>query len=255
MKIVSWNVNGLRAVHRKDALSPVFKLNADIICFQETKSEDHQLPPELQNMDGFHAYFSSSKTRKGYSGVAVYSKVKPDKVVLDLPFEKSEGRVLELHFGDTIFFNIYFPNGGGEPQRLQYKLAFYDEFLEYIEKYRKKGKNIIFCGDVNVAHEEIDIARPKENENHVGFLPEERAWVDELQYSGYVDVWRQLHPHKVQYSWWDMKSGARNRNIGWRIDYFFVGNNLIKKVKSCEILDQIHGSDHCPVVMEIDLKL
>lgn len=255
MKILSWNVNGLRAVHKKGTLDPIFKMSPDIFCFQETKSEKEQLPEELQNVPGYHAYFSSSKTRKGYSGVAVYSKVKADVVKSDFPFEKKEGRVLELHFGKLIFLNVYFPNGGGDPSRLKYKLEFYDAFLEHIERHRKAGKNVIFCGDVNVAHEEIDIARPKENENHVGFLPEERAWVDELIYSGYVDVFRHKHPSKVQYSWWDMKSRARDRNIGWRIDYFFIGANLLPKVKKIDILDNIQGSDHCPVLLDIDIKI
>jgi exodeoxyribonuclease-3 len=255
MNIISWNVNGLRAVHKKGALAWLIKESPDIFCFQETKCEEGQAPEELISLVGYHKYFSSSQTRKGYSGVAVFSKLKPDKVVMDLPFEKKEGRVLELHFGDLVFLNVYFPNGGGESHRLEYKLAFYDSFLEHIEKHRKKGKNVIFCGDVNVAHEEMDIARPKENENHVGFLPEERAWVDELIYHGYVDVFRHFHPKKVQYSWWDMKSGARARNIGWRIDYFFIGQNLIKKVKKIEIMDQIEGSDHCPVSLDIDLKI
>lgn len=253
MKIISWNVNGLRAVHKKGALNWLIKESPDIFCFQETKCEESQVPEELLRLP-YHYNFSSSQTRKGYSGVAVFSKVKPDKVVKDFDFEKKEGRVLELYFGDLVFLNVYFPNGGGESHRLEYKLDFYDSFLEHIEKHRKNGKNVIFCGDVNVAHEEIDIARPKENENHVGFLPEERAWVDELIYHGYVDVFRHLHPKKVQYSWWDMKSGARARNIGWRIDYFFIGANLVGKVKKIEILNQIEGSDHCPVSLGIDIK-
>jgi len=258
MKIISWNVNGIRAVEKKGALEWLFKSgkdSPDIFCFQETKAEKEQLSPALQAPVGYHAYFSSSKGRKGYSGVAVYSKIKPDEVKSHFPFEKGEGRVLELHFGKLVFLNVYFPNGGGEPERLEYKLAFYDAFLEHIEKHRKKGKNIIFCGDVNVAHEEIDIARPKENSDHVGFLPEERAWVDELIYCGYVDVYRYFNPKKVEYSWWDMKSAARERNIGWRIDYFFVGNNLLNKVEEIKIMGNVFGSDHCPVALDIDIKL
>ena len=253
MKVISWNVNGLRAVHKKGALDWLLKESPDIFCFQETKAELNQLPPELQKVDSYNLHFSHSKGRKGYSGVAIYSKIKPDEVKQDFSFENGEGRILELHFNKLVFFNVYFPNGGGAPERLRYKLDFYDSFLEHIERLRKNGHSIIFCGDVNVAHEEIDIARPKENENHVGFLPEERAWVDELLYSGYIDVFRHFNPNKVQYSWWDMKSRARERNIGWRIDYFFVGSNLIKKVKNIEILDKIDGSDHCPLLMDIDI--
>lgn len=243
----------MRAVHKKGALDPIFQIDPDIICFQETKSEKEQLPEELQNMPGYHTYFSSSQMRKGYSGVVTYSKIKPDKVVIDLPFEKKEGRIIEMHFNKTVLLNVYFPNGGGPPERLKYKLEFYDSFLEHIEHLRKGGHNIIFCGDVNVAHEEIDIARPKENENHVGFLPEERAWADELIYHGYVDIWRHLHPQKVQYTWWDTMTRARDRNIGWRLDYFFLGANLVKKVKKIEILGNVYGSDHCPVLLDIDL--
>ena len=253
MKIISWNVNGIRAAHKKGALNWIFQEDPDIFCFQETKSEREQFPKELLELKGYHLHSSSAKTRKGYSGVAVWSKEKPDEVKVDLPFEKDEGRIVELHFGKLAFFNIYFPNGGGAPERLKYKLEFYDKFLEHIERLRKSGHNVIFCGDVNVAHEEIDIARPKENQKHVGFLPEERAWVDELIYAGYVDIWRHLHPGKVQYSWWDQLTRARERNVGWRLDYFFIGNNLTKKVKKCEILDRILGSDHCPILLDISL--
>jgi len=253
MKIISWNVNGLRAVHKKGALDWLHEADPDIFCFQETKCEQGQCPPELLELKGYTYYFSSSQMRKGYSGVAIFTKIKPDKVVMDLSFEKKEGRVLEMHFGNLVFLNVYFPNGGGAPERLRYKLDFYDAFLEHIEKHRKNGKNVLFCGDVNVAHEEIDIARPKENENHVGFLPEERAWADEVINAGYVDVWRHFNPGKVQYSWWDMKSSARDRNVGWRIDYFFLGSNLINKVKKIEILGNVYGSDHCPLLLDIGI--
>lgn len=257
MKILSWNVNGLRAIHKKGCTEWLFgKSGADIIFLQEIKCEKEQLPEELQNPTGFHGYFNSSKLRKGYSGVALYSREKPDKVSYDLKINSEndlEGRIVEAHFGKTAVFGVYFPNGGGESARLKYKLDFYDAFLDHVEKLRKKGFNIIFCGDVNVAHEPIDLARPKENEGHIGFLPEERAWIDALSYSGYVDIWRHNNPNKVQYSWWDVKTSSRDRNIGWRIDYFFVGNNLVNKVKKAEMLNDVMGSDHCPLVMEISI--
>lgn len=251
MKIIAWNVNGIRAVYKKGALDAIWKQKPDIFVVNETKSHPEQLPTELQKPEGYFAYFNSATTRKGYSGVALYTKEKPDKVNYDFGMNDKEGRYIEVHFGKLVVIGCYFPNGGGESHRLKYKLEFYDKFLEHIEKLRKKGYSIIFCGDVNVAHEEIDLARPKENEKNVGFLPEERAWIDELQYSGYVDVWRHLHPQKVEYSWWDMKTRSRERNIGWRIDYCFIGNNLIKKVKKCEIQTEIYGSDHCPVLLEV----
>ena len=254
MKLISWNVNGLRAVYKKGALSPVWKQNPDILFLNETKAHKEQLPPELQNPPGYHAYLNSATTRKGYSGVALYTKEKPEKVVYDFGMNDKEGRYIEAHFpGKLAIIGCYFPNGGGESHRLKYKLEFYDKFLEHIEHLRKSGHSIIFCGDVNVAHEPIDLARPKENEGEIGFLPEERAWIDELEYSGYVDIWRHLHPNKVQYTWWDMKTRSRERNVGWRIDYFFIGNNLVKKVKKAEILDNLYGSDHCPILLDIVL--
>lgn len=252
MKIVSWNVNGLRAIHKKGFTDWLFKKSdADIICLQEIKSEKEQLPEEIQNPSGFYSFFNSSKTRKGYSGVAIYSKIKPEKEVFDIGNGDKEGRVVELHFHDFVLINCYFPNGGGESHRFKYKLAFYDDFLDHLEDLRKRGKSIVFCGDLNVAHEEIDLARPKDNEKNIGFLPEERAWVDELMYSGYVDVFRNMYPKKVEYSWWDMKTRARERNVGWRIDYFFVSSNLLKKIKNITILQHIFGSDHCPILLEM----
>jgi len=254
MKITSWNVNGLRAVHRKEKWQPFIKKSFDIVCLQETKSEESQLVPELANPEGYFSYFSSSQVKKGYSGVAIYSKEKPQKVEHGLGVKKfdQEGRILIAHYKDFVLFNIYFPNGGGGPIRLKYKLDFYDYFLEYIEKLKKSGKKIIFCGDVNTAHEEIDLARPKENEKNTGFLPEERAWLDEVVSAGYTDVFRYLYPNKEEvYTYWDMKTMARERNVGWRIDYFFVSNNLIKKVKGFKTMADIYGSDHCPIVLEI----
>jgi exodeoxyribonuclease III len=253
-KIASWNVNGLRAVHRKEKWQSFFNKDFDIVCLQETKSEESQLPKELINPNEHTSYFSSSQVKKGYSGVAVYSKEKPLKVEYGIGIKKfdQEGRVLAVHYKDFVLLNVYFPNGGGGPERLKYKLDFYDYFLEHIEKLKKSGKKIIFCGDVNTAHEEIDLARPKENEKNTGFLPEERAWLDEVVASGYTDVFRYLYPNKKEvYTYWDMKTRARDRNVGWRIDYFFVSNNFIKNVKGFKTLAEVYGSDHCPIVLEI----
>lgn len=254
MKIISWNVNGLRAVHKKGNLSEIFKNNPDILCLQETKCEADQLPEEVRDPAGYVSHFSHSKTRKGYSGVAVFSRTQPIKVEEGMGIKDmdQEGRLLVLYYEDFVLLNCYFPNGGGGPERLKYKLAFYDHFLAFIEKLRKKGHKVIVCGDVNTAHEEVDLARPKENEKNTGFLPEERAWIDELIYSGYVDIFRHLHPHtRDAYTYWDMKTGARNRNVGWRIDYFFVSPDLLPRVKHATILADVFGSDHCPIVLEL----
>jgi len=249
MKLISWNVNGLRAVERKGALPPLWKQNPDILFLNETKAHPEQLSKELQDPKGFHVYFSSATTRKGYSGVALYTKVKPDKVLYDIKDMKDEeGRYIEAHYGKLVFIGCYFPNGGGEPHRLKYKLCFYDQFLVHIERLRKNGHSIIFCGDVNAAHEEIDLARPKANEGEIGFLPEERAWIDEVISAGYVDSFRHFHLHtKDAYTYWDMKTRSRDRNVGWRIDYFFIANEFMTRVKKAEIHPDIYGSDHCPL--------
>lgn len=254
--IISWNVNGLRAVERKGLFEQLFTDNPDIICLQETKSEDHQLPESVRNRSGYHAYFNSSKARKGYSGVAIFTKEKPLKVENDLgiPELDMEGRMIAAFFKDWVLITCYFPNGGGGPHRLEYKMQFYDAFLKHIEKLKKKYTNVVFCGDVNTAHHEIDLARPKANENNTGFLPEERAWMDELENHGWVDIYRHENPDRSDmYTYWDMKTGARDRNVGWRIDYFFISPALVKKVGNTKILSNTMGSDHCPV--ELTLKM
>ncbi len=254
MHYVSWNVNGLRAAHKKGFLTWLYESAPDVVGLQETKVEAEQLPEEVRSPRGYFGYFTHSKGRKGYSGVALYSKTKPDKVEYGIGIQRfdDEGRIIIGHFGDTVLLNVYFPNGGGGSERLKYKLEFYDAFLAYVEKLRKKGKKVIFCGDINTAHEEIDLARPKANEKNTGFLPEERAWIDELVYHGYVDSYRFFHPRKEgAYSYWDMKTAARERNVGWRIDYFFVAPELAPKMKSAGIFENIYGSDHCPIWLEM----
>jgi exodeoxyribonuclease-3 len=254
MKIISWNVNGLRAIHRKGNWDTFLKLDPDIFCLQETKANPEQLPPEVRNLVGYHSYFDIPKVKKGYSGVAIYSKEKPEKVqyMMGNPELDNEGRLIAAYYKDFVLLTVYFPNGGGGPARLKYKLDFYDLFLKFIEKLRKQGKSIIFCGDVNTAHEEIDLARPKQNEENTGFLPEERAWLDEVVNHGYIDIYRHLNPGKTgAYTYWDIKSAARERNVGWRIDYFFISPDLLPKVKKAEILKDVYGSDHCPILLEL----
>lgn len=253
-KIISWNVNGLRAVHRKGNIQEVFQMKPDILCLQETKSTPEQLHEELSTPKGYHSYFHFPTEKKGYSGVAIYSKEKPIKVSRDIGIKKldQEGRLIMAEYKDFILINAYFPNGGGALERLTYKLDFYDSFLDFINKLHKKQPNIIFCGDVNVAHKPIDLARPKENETHVGFLPIERAWMDKVISQGWVDIFRHFYPNKPEvYTYWDIKTFARERNVGWRIDYFFSSKEMLKKVKSIEILDNILGSDHCPVQLTL----
>ena len=253
MKLLSWNVNGLRAVAKKGAFATVFETDPDILCLQETKAHPEQLPEEVRSPAGYHSYFDHSKIKKGYSGVAIFSKEKPEKIEygLGIPKFDDEGRTLVAYYKDFVLLNVYFPNGGGGPERLAYKMHYYDEFLKFIQKLEKKGKKVIFCGDVNTAHTEIDLFHPKENEKSTGFLPMEREWIDKVITHGYIDTFRNLHKEKIQYSWWDMKTYARDRNVGWRIDYFFVSENLFKDVKKAEILDNIMGSDHCPVLLEL----
>lgn len=255
MNLLSWNVNGLRAVHRKGDWDDFLKKQKfDILVLNETKAQEEQLPEEVAKLNGYFSYFSSSKVKKGYSGVALYSKTEPEKVEYGIGIKKfdDEGRIIVGHFKDFVLFGVYFPNGGGGPVRLKYKLDFYDAFLEHIERLRKSGKKIIFCGDVNTAHEEIDLARPKENETNTGFLPEERAWLDEVVAAGYIDTFRYFYPEKRdQYSYWDMKTRARERNVGWRIDYFFVDPALAGRLKKAGILNEIYGSDHCPISLEL----
>ncbi|MBX4200061.1 exodeoxyribonuclease III [Candidatus Parcubacteria bacterium] len=253
MKILSWNVNGLRALHKKGQFDWLLKESPDIICLQETKSQPDQLSPEVRNPEGYHSYFHFPTVKKGYSGVSIYSKKEPEKVINDLGIEEmdQEGRLILAEFEDFTLINTYFPNGGGAPERLEYKLEFYKHFLDFVENLRKKQPNIVFCGDVNVAHKPIDLARPKENETHVGFLPIEREWMSKVIQHDWIDVFRHFYPEKIQYTYWDQKSFARERNVGWRIDYFFVTQEMLDKVKSIRVLDEVLGSDHCPIVLEL----
>ncbi len=258
MKIICWNVNGIRAWSKKGGFEWFLKESPDFFCLQETKAEKHQLDPLLQDPVGYFSYFDHSKERKGYSGVAIYTKHKPESVEYDMGFPAldREGRLIALHYKDFVIITCYFPNGGGGPVRLKYKLDFYKQFLIYINKLRKNGKKIIFCGDINTAHREIDLARPKENENHTGFLPIERSWLDEITTAGYIDVFRHLYPDlRDAYTWWDMKTFARERNVGWRIDYFFVSPDLIDKVKGMKIYKDVYGSDHCPIELKLSTDL
>lgn len=252
MKLVSWNVNGIRAAQKKGFLDWFAKEKADVVCLQETKAHPGQLSPELREIDDFQSYWSSA-VKKGYSGVAVYSKPKPLQVDPGFGIEKfdSEGRTIVAKYPEFTLYCVYFPNGKRDEIRLQYKMDFYDAILADWEKRRKKGERIVFCGDVNTAHKEIDLARPKENSKISGFLPQERAWIDKVVAKGYVDIFRHFNDKPEQYTWWDQLTRARERNVGWRIDYFFVSEDLVPFVKKAWIEPETMGSDHCPVGIEL----
>ncbi len=252
LRILSWNVNGLRAIYKKGFLKWLLKDNPDILCVQETKSRDDQVPAELKSVPGYHSYFTSGD-RQGYGGVGLFTREEPQSVSYDLGIRgfDDERRAIVADYGDFLLFDVYFPNGKASEERLKYKLKFYDLFLNQVDGLKEKGKKIVICGDFNTAHREIDIARPKPNEKISGFLPVERAWMDRLEDHGFLDTFRTFHPKTVQYSWWDLKTHARERNVGWRIDYFYVSENLKSRVKSAFILREVMGADHCPVGIEL----
>ena len=253
MKIVSWNVNGIRAAIEKGFKDYLSKESPDILGIQETKAYPEQIPAEDRKFDGYYVYWNPAK-RKGYSGTALFSKTEPEKVETGLGIERfdEEGRTIVATYKDFVLLSVYFPNGQKDEERLQYKMDFYDAFLDYIDRIKVSGKNIIICGDVNTAHKEIDLKNPKENENYSGFLPKERAWIDKLIEHGYTDTYRKFHPDERDcYSWWSYRFNCREKNIGWRIDYFFVSEGLLPRVKDAVIRQDVFGSDHCPVVIEL----
>ncbi|MFP3898246.1 MAG: exodeoxyribonuclease III [Dehalococcoidia bacterium] len=247
-KILCWNVNGIRAAVRNGFLEWLHRESPDIMCIQETKANPGQLAEDVRNPSGYHAYWNYPE-RAGYSGVATLAREEPARVEYGFGIGRfdAEGRVIMSEHPHFTVFNVYFPNGKKDEARLRYKLDFYDAFLDFLEPLRLEGKRIIICGDFNTAHKEIDLARPKENQKVSGFLPVERAWLDKLVRHGYVDVFRHFNQEPGHYTWWDLKSRARERNVGWRIDYFFVTENLLDLVSGAFIMPEVMGSDHCPV--------
>lgn len=255
MKLISWNVNGLRAALNKGFLSWFKAASPDVLCLQETKAAPAQLPPELRFIPGYHVYYSAGE-RRGYSGAGVYSRSRPKQIDYGFGMEPRfdcEGRIVQCDFDSFVLLNIYFPNGNLNEERLQYKLDFYDATLEHCRRLRAAGRGVIVCGDVNTAHCEIDLTHPKKNQKVSGFLPIEREWIDTFLGDGFVDSFRETHPGLAeQYSWWALRTHARDRNVGWRLDYFFVSKDLWGRVSSATILPEVTGSDHCPVALEID---
>jgi exodeoxyribonuclease-3 len=256
-RILSWNVNGIRSVEKKGFLQWVAAESPDMLCLQETKAEPGQLSKELRapvDRDGkpYFAYFSSAK-KKGYSGTAIFSRIEPLNVS-NFGREEfdSEGRVVQADFQDFSLISAYFPNAQESGARLPYKLAFCDAMFDHCKLLVDQGRHIVLCGDYNIAHTPIDLARPAENEGNSGFLPEERAWMDKWTSSGFVDTFRHFHPNEGDhYSWWTYRGGARDRNVGWRIDYFSVDWGFLPRVQKTAIRTEVMGSDHCPVEIEI----
>ncbi|MDP8209325.1 MAG: exodeoxyribonuclease III [Candidatus Stygibacter australis] len=246
MKIISWNVNGLRAIMKKNFLDYIKNVQPDILCIQETKLQELQIPEELAELAYYQQYWSFAE-KKGYSGTAIFTRSKPLSIETGLDDNDPEGRTIIADFDEFVLINCYFPNGKMSDERLAFKLEFYDKMLDKMDSIVKSGKNIIVCGDYNTAHKEIDLKNPKANEKDSGFLPIERAWLDKLVEHNYVDTFRYFDPSPDQYSWWSYRFGARERNAGWRIDYFWVNDKFINNLSSAFIQQSIMGSDHCPV--------
>jgi len=255
--IMSWNVNGLRAVMKKEFKQIVNDLNPDILLLQETKLQEDQRTEEMIRLHDYESFWSYSTVKKGYSGVAAYSKPAPQKVTTGFsrPEFDNEGRIIQLDYEKFILFNIYFPNGQMNDARLQYKLDFYEWFFTYANTLKDQGKSLVITGDFNTAHNEIDLKNPGPNAKRSGFLRIERDVLDHIIDQGYVDTFRHFYPEQVKYSWWSYRFNARKNNAGWRIDYFFVTKDLIDKgcVKKAFINNDIFGSDHCPVGIEIEI--
>jgi exodeoxyribonuclease III len=257
INLVSWNVNGLNAAMKKGFVASVAHLDADVVALQETKLQEAKLTPAMRDLDGYESFWSFSTVKKGYSGTAVYTRIEPKDVRYGIGIERfdAEGRIVEVDFGDFIFFSVYFPNGQMSDERLAYKLDFYRDFFDYTDRYRSQGRHVIIAGDVNTAHNEIDLKNPKANADRSGFLRIERDWIDRIIENGYVDTFRHLYPDTVKYSWWTYRFNARARNAGWRIDYCFADREMVDKgwVEDAYIDNTVTGSDHCPVGLRLVL--
>lgn len=253
MKITTWNVNGLRSVLSKNAFDWTPVTSPDVICLQEIKAKPEQVEiSSVQSLSDYLYYWNPAQ-RAGYSGVVTFSKSQPETVQIEIGVKKFdvEGRVVVTTHSDLMLINAYFPNGKRDHERLDYKLEFYSVLLDFCDWKRGEGYKIILCGDFNTAHQEIDLRNPRQNRNTSGFLPEERAWVDRYLQNGFVDAYRELYPQRIQYTWWTYRYKARERNIGWRLDYFLITEELMPRVKDVVIHESILGSDHCPVSLII----
>ena len=248
MKLVSWNVNGVRAVVKKDFAQSVASMNTDILCLQETKAQDDQVVEALHEIDGYYLYTNSAE-KKGYSGTAILTRKEPENVYLDIGIEEhdKEGRVITAEFDDYFLVTVYTPNSGSELKRLGYRQGWDADFLNFLKEL-EQDKPVIVCGDLNVAHTEIDLARPKQNYNKAaGYMQEEIDGISNLLSNGFVDTFRHSRGEEIKYSWWSYRAGARQRNIGWRIDYFLTSESLTSQIVDADIHPEVMGSDHCPV--------
>jgi exodeoxyribonuclease III len=253
MKLISWNVNGIRAALNKGILDWITEQSPDAICFQEVKArQDQILEEDLSRIMKYYPYISwNPAIRPGYSGVATLTSTQPIRTQFGLGIEEfdQEGRVIRLQYPQFELMNIYFPHGQHDHNRVPFKLDFYAALLDLCDQIHSAGESIILCGDFNTAHQEIDLRNPKENENTSGFLPEERLWIDRFLEHGFRDVYRALYPGRIQYTWWAYRFNSRQRGIGWRLDYFLVSEKLIDKVQDIVIHEEVQGSDHCPVAL------
>ncbi len=255
MRVISWNVNGIRATMKKGFAASLEAMKPDILCIQETKAQDDQVAEALTEINGYHLY-SNSAVKKGYSGTAVLTKKEPLSVGYDMGIEvhDQEGRVIALEFESFYLVTVYTPNSGSELKRLEYRQGWDAEFLDYL-KTLEQEKPVIACGDLNVAHRPIDLARPKANYNKsAGYMQEEINGLDNLVAADFIDTFRCIHPDKVKYSWWSFRAGARARNVGWRIDYHLVSASMAGRIKDADILNEVMGSDHCPVTLDLDVS-
>ncbi len=253
MRLISWNVNGIRAILKKDFLTTMENLQPDVLCLQETKAQDDQVMEALASLEGYHIY-PNSAVQKGYSGTAIISRREPLSLTRDMsmPSHDLEGRVIAAEYPEFILITVYTPNSGNELRRLDYRQEWDRDFLAYLKNLERQ-KPVVVCGDLNVAHQDIDLARPKQNYNkNAGYTQVEIDGFDNLIKAGFVDAFRHLHPDTIKYSWWSFRAGARARNIGWRIDYFLTSASLAPRIRKSDILNEVIGSDHCPVLLELE---
>lgn len=255
MKLLSWNVNGIRAAVGKGFVDKIHAMQCDVVCLQETKAQDDQVVAALEDLEGYYV-FPNSADRKGYSGTAILTTLEPVTVTNDIGIDQhdEEGRVICAEFPGFFLVTVYTPNSGNGLRRLEYRQIWDRDFLAYLQSL-KKHKPVILCGDLNVAHRDIDLARPKPNYNKTaGYTQQEISGLDNIVSAGFLDTFRYLHPNSIKYSWWSFRAGARAKNIGWRIDYFLCSEGLTKNIKSADILNEVEGSDHCPVMLELNVS-
>ena len=254
MRLVSWNVNGIRAAMKKDFAAALAAMQVDVMCLQETKAQDDQVLEALKEIQGYHIY-TNSAVKKGYSGTTILSKTRALSKRLDLGIEEhdQEGRIIVLEYDKFFLLTVYTPNSGSELKRLEYRQRWDADFLRYMQKLEQE-KPVVACGDFNVAHQAIDLARPKPNYNKsAGYTQKEIDGMDNIVQAKFIDSFRQIHPEKVKYSWWSYRAGARAKNVGWRIDYFVTSASLSRQIHGADILNDVMGSDHCPVLLELDI--